>query len=142
MAAAWADLSHALRSFYDLAIILIVLDEVLCLARQLKFKPETTDDHPVISHLTASLCFWSMELRIIGWKERGESGKAAGVDGVSLDTREWEMAIPDTDAGECHRQGEGNSTSIDKKAGVGIHAESTWAGQKKGVEGEDIRYPK
>ena len=42
VAAAWADVSHALRGFYELADILIVLDEVLCLevsnlARQLKF---------------------------------------------------------------------------------------------------------
>ena len=44
-AAAWADISHALRGFYELADILIVLDEILFLdtsnlARQLKFKPE------------------------------------------------------------------------------------------------------
>ena len=55
--AAWADVSHALRAFYELASIFIVLDEVLCLeisnlARQLKFSPETGDDQPVISHLT------------------------------------------------------------------------------------------
>ena len=31
VAAAWADVSHALRGFYELADILIVLDEVLCL---------------------------------------------------------------------------------------------------------------
>ena len=41
LAAAWADISHALRGFYGLADILIVLDEVLLLeisnfARQLK----------------------------------------------------------------------------------------------------------
>ena len=41
LAAAWTDLSHALRGFYGLAVILIVLDEVLLLevsnfARQLK----------------------------------------------------------------------------------------------------------
>ena len=29
-AAAWADVCHALRGFYELADILIVLDEVLC----------------------------------------------------------------------------------------------------------------
>ena len=45
LAAAWADVSHASRGFYELADILIVLDEVLCLevsnlARQLKFSPE------------------------------------------------------------------------------------------------------
>ena len=62
VAAAWADVSHALRGFYELADILIVLDEVLCLevsnlARQLKFNPKLGDDHPVITHLTASLWF-------------------------------------------------------------------------------------
>ena len=66
MAAAWADVSHALRGFHELADILIVLDEVLCLevsnpARQLKFNPEVGDDHPVTTHLTASLGFWSIE---------------------------------------------------------------------------------
>ena len=30
LAAAWADVSHALRGFYELAENLIVLDEVLC----------------------------------------------------------------------------------------------------------------
>ena len=69
VAAAWVDVSHALRGFYELADILIVLDEVLCLqvsnlARQLKFNPEVGDDHPVIIHLTASLWFRSMDLTI------------------------------------------------------------------------------
>ena len=59
LAAALADVSHALRGFYQLADIFIVLDEVLLLeisnlARQLKFRPVIEDDHPVISHLTAS----------------------------------------------------------------------------------------
>ena len=62
LAAAWADVSHALRGFYELADILMVLDEVLLLeisnlARQLKFNPEIGDDHPPINHLTASLWF-------------------------------------------------------------------------------------
>ena len=62
LAAAWADVSHALRGFYELADILIVLDEVLLLeisnfARQLKFSPVIGDDHPTIAHLTASLWF-------------------------------------------------------------------------------------
>ena len=44
LAAAWADVYHALRGFYELADILIVLDEVLLLeisnlAQQLKFNP-------------------------------------------------------------------------------------------------------
>ena len=57
LAAAWVDVSQALRGFYELADILIVLDEVLLLeisilARQLKFSPEIGDDHPIIAHLT------------------------------------------------------------------------------------------
>ena len=69
LAAAWADVSHALRGFYKLADILIVLDEVLLLeisnfARQLKLSPIMRDDHPVVAHLTASLWFRDMELTI------------------------------------------------------------------------------
>ena len=69
LAAAWADVSQALRGFYGLADILIVLDEVLLLeisnfARQLKFSPVIGDDHPVINHLTASLWFRSLEVKI------------------------------------------------------------------------------
>ena len=69
LAAAWADVSHALRGFYELADILIVLDEVLLLeisnfARQLKLSPIIGVDHPVVTHLTASLWFRSMELTI------------------------------------------------------------------------------
>ena len=64
-----ADVSHALRGFYELADILIVLDEVLLLeisnfARQLKLSPIIRDDHPVVAHLTASLWFRDMELTI------------------------------------------------------------------------------
>ena len=69
LAAAWADVSHALRGFYELADILIVLDEVLLLeisnfARQLKLSPTIGNDHPIISHLTACLRFRGMELTI------------------------------------------------------------------------------
>ena len=69
MAAVWADISHALRGFYGLADILIVLDEVLLLeisnfARQLKFNPVIGDDHPAINQLTASLWFRSMEVTV------------------------------------------------------------------------------
>ena len=69
LAAAWADVSHALRGFYELADILFVLDEVLCpevsnLARQLKFNPEIRYNHPIIGHLTASLRFRGMDLTI------------------------------------------------------------------------------
>ena len=67
--AAWVDVFHALIGFYELADILIVLDEVLCLevsnlARRLKFNPDVGDDHPVIIHLTASLWFRSKNLTI------------------------------------------------------------------------------
>ena len=69
LTAAWADVSHALRGFYELADILIVLDEVLLLeisnvARQLKLSPAIGDDHPIVAHLTASLWFRSIELTI------------------------------------------------------------------------------
>ena len=52
-----------------MADILIVLDEVLLLeisnlAQQLKFSPVIGDDHPIISHLTASLWFRGMYLTI------------------------------------------------------------------------------
>ena len=71
LAAAWADVSHALRGFHELVDILIVLDEVLSLevskfARQLKFSPEIRDDHPIISHLTAGLRFRGIDLTITG----------------------------------------------------------------------------
>ena len=71
MAAAWRDVSHALRDFYLFADVLIVLDAVLCfeissLARQLKFNPDEGDGVPVISQLTASLWFRSMDLTITG----------------------------------------------------------------------------
>ena len=86
LAAAWADVSHALRGFYELADILIVLDEVLLLeisnfARQLKFSPALGDDHPIISHLTASLWFRSMDLTITSStsKSRGPSKERKNV---------------------------------------------------------------
>ena len=82
LAAAWADVSHALRGFYELADILIVLDEVLLLeisnlARQLKFSPIIGDDHPIISHLTASLWFRGMDSTITSStsKSRGPSNE-------------------------------------------------------------------
>ena len=86
LAAAWADVSHALRGFYELADILIVLDEVLLLeisnfARQLKFSPAIGDDHPIINHLTASLWFRSMDLTITSStsKSRGPSNERQNV---------------------------------------------------------------
>ena len=86
LAAAWADISHALRGFYGLADILIVLDEVLLLeisnfARQLKFIPVIGDDHPAISQLTASLWFRSMDVKITNStsKSRGPSNERRNV---------------------------------------------------------------
>ena len=86
LAAAWADISHALRGFYGLADILIVLDEVLLLeisnlARQLKFSPVIGDDHPAINQLTASLWFRSMEVTITSstGKSRGPSNERRNV---------------------------------------------------------------
>ena len=60
VAAVWVDVSH------ELADILVVLDEVLCLEipnlfQQLKLNPEVGDNHPAITHLTASLWFRSMD---------------------------------------------------------------------------------
>ena len=86
LAAAWADVSHALRGFYELAVILIVLDEVLLLeisnfARQFNLSPAIGDDHPIISHLTASLWFRSMNLNITSStsKSRGPSNERKNV---------------------------------------------------------------
>ena len=111
LAAARADVSYALRGFYELADILIVLDEVLLLgisnlARQLKRNPEIRDDHPIISHLTASLWFRGMDLTITSStsKARGPSNerknvaaaeKIIGIDGISTNTRERQEAVPD-----------------------------------------------
>ena len=71
VAAAWADISHALRGFYELADVLIVLDKVLSLeisnlARQLKFKRETNNGHYVVKPMTTSLWFRNMELTLVG----------------------------------------------------------------------------
>ena len=86
LAAAWADVSHVLRGFYELADILIVLDEVLLLeisnfARQLKLSPAVGDDHPIVTHLMASLWFRSMELTITSStsKSRGPSNERKNV---------------------------------------------------------------
>ena len=118
LAAAWADISHALRGFYGLADILIVLDEVLLLeisnfARQLKFSPVIGDDHPAISKLTASLWFRSMDVKITNSTSRSrgpsnerrnvaETEKTIRIDEISFDSREWLVAIFDTKAGERH----------------------------------------
>ena len=84
--------------FYELTDVLIVLDEVLCLevsnlARQLKFNPEIRDDHPVMSHPTASLWFRSMDL-----KKCGCGREAVGIDGIPLNARERQMAFSDPKA--------------------------------------------
>ena len=78
--------SHALRGLYELADILIVLDEVLCLEvlnllRQLKIIPEIIDIHPIIGHLTDSLWFRSMDLKITSStsKARGPSNERKNV---------------------------------------------------------------
>ena len=86
LAAACADVSHALRGFYQLADILIVLDEVLLLeisnfARQFKFSPVIGDDHQAINHLTASLWFRSIDVTITGStsRSRGPSNERKNV---------------------------------------------------------------
>ena len=86
LAAAWADVSHALRGFYELEDILIVLDEVLLLeisnfSRQLKFSPTIRDDHPIINHLTASLRFRCMNVTITSStsKSKGPSNESKNV---------------------------------------------------------------
>ena len=86
LAAAWADVSHASGGFYELADILIVLQEVLLLeisnlARQLKFSPTIGDDHPIISHLTASLWFRGMDVTITSStsNSKGPSNKRKNV---------------------------------------------------------------
>ena len=87
VAAAWADVFHALRGFYELADILIVLDEVHCLkvsnfARQLKFNPEVGDDHPV-----ALARRGDQTTREKMWRQR----KTNGIDGILSNTRERKM---------------------------------------------------
>ena len=86
LATAWADVSHALRGFYELADILILLDEVLLLEisnfnRQFKFNPEIRENHPIIGHLTASLWFLGMDLTITSStsKARGPNNERKNV---------------------------------------------------------------
>ena len=78
--------SHSLRGFYELADILIVLDEVLLLeisnlARQLKFSPIIGDDRPILSLLTASLWFRGMDVTIMSStsKSKGPSNERKNV---------------------------------------------------------------
>ena len=115
LTAAWADVSHTLRGFYELADVLIVLDEVLLheisnLARQLKFNPEIRDNHPIIGHLTASLWFRSMDLTVTRStsKARGPSNerknvaaaekKTVGINGVPSNARKRQVAVSDPKA--------------------------------------------
>ena len=106
LTAAWVDVSHDLRGFYELADTLIVLDEVLCLevsnlARQLKFNPGIGYDHPAITHLTASLWFRSMDLTITSstsmWPRPRKKLESIG---YRL-TREREVAVSDPETREC-----------------------------------------
>ena len=76
---------------------LIVLDEVFCLevsnlARQLKFNPEVGDDHPVITHLTASLWFRSMELTITSSTSRTRGPKNERKNVAAAEEQEESMA--------------------------------------------------
>ena len=80
------DVFHALRGFYELADILIALDEVILLeisnlARQLMFSPTIGDDHPRISQLTASLWFRGIDVTITSStsKSRGPSNERKNV---------------------------------------------------------------
>ena len=77
MATAWADVSHALKGFYELVDILIVLMRSFVwrcpiFDRQLKFNPEVGDDHPMIAHLTASRWFGSLDLTITSSTSRAK----------------------------------------------------------------------
>ena len=52
---------------FSLCLNEVLYLEISNLARRLKFNPEVGNDHPVISHLTASLWFWNMDLTITGF---------------------------------------------------------------------------
>ena len=70
LAVGWADISHVLKGFYKFADILIVLDEILFLnvsnlAKQLKLKPETDDDHCAVKDLTTNIWLRNIELTIV-----------------------------------------------------------------------------
>ena len=93
-------MSHALRGFYELADILIVLDEVLLLdisnlARQLKFNPEIRDNHPIIGHLTASLWFRVMDLTTTSStsKARGPSNERKNVAAAEKQLESMEYCL-------------------------------------------------
>ena len=122
VAAEWADVSHTLRGFYELADFLIVLDEVFCLdvsnlARQLKFNPEIEDDHPAITHLTTSLWFRSMDLTIMSStsRARGPSNERKNVAAAEKQleligyrlAQEKEVTVSDPVTRECDGQDEG-----------------------------------
>ena len=62
----------------------VLLLEISNFLRQLKFSPEIGDDHPIISHLTASLWFRGMDLTITSStsKARGPSNERRNVAAV------------------------------------------------------------
>ena len=142
LAAAWADVSHALRGFYELADILIVLDEVFLLeisnfARQLKFSPAIGEDHPIISHLTASLWFRSMDLTITSStsKSRGPSKERKNVAAtekilesmVYRPTQErgrWPFLTPRLENGTENTKE--NTPPLVKQSGVSLRSSWKW----------------
>ena len=99
-----------------------MLDEILCLevsnlARQLKFNPEIGDDHPVITHITTSLWFRSIELTITSStsRARGPSNERKNVAaaekqlksiGYRLTQEKREVAVSDRETRECDGQDE------------------------------------
>ena len=145
LAATWADVSHALRGLYELADILMVLDEVLLLeisnlARQLKFNPEIGDDHPAINHLTASLWFRSMDLTITSStsKARGPINERKNM--AAAEKQLEAMAyVPDTKAGECHEKDAGEYTTP-HQAGMGVSRGTIGSGREQGHDSRKIRH--
>ena len=149
LAAAWTDVSHASRGFYELADILMVLDEVLLLeisnlARQLKFNPEIGDGHPAINHFTAILWFRSMALTITSSTSNGRAVCSCGREtvgsiGIPSDARERQVAVPDTKARECHGQDAGECTTP-HQAGMGVSREIIGSGREQGHDSRTIRH--
>ena len=154
LAAAWADVTHALRGFYELADIHIVLDEVLLLeisnfARQLKFNPAIGDDHPIISHLTASLWFRSMDLTITSStsKSRGPSNERKNVAATEkqLDsmvyrlTQErgrWPLLTPRLE--NATEKTKENAPPLVKQ--IWDFLRSSWKCREQGDDGDQVRH--
>ena len=144
LAAAWADVSHAMRGFYELVDILLVLDEVLLLeisnlARQLKFNPKIGDDHPAVNHLTASLWFRSADLVTTSStsKARGPSNERKNV--TAAEKQLEAMAIPDAKVGKCQGQDAGECTTP-YQAGMGVSRETIGSGREQGHDSRKIRH--